>query len=121
MVFSLITRKCEPGVTVIELAGHVTVGREGGRIEAAVLAALNEGAQRIVIDMSQVGYVDSSGIGVVAYCFGKISQKGAHAAVSGAKGMVMDVFRLTRLDSVIPTFPDVPSACEALAVMAPSA
>jgi anti-anti-sigma factor len=74
-----------------------------------------------VIDLSQVGYVDSTGIGVIAYCFGKISKKGAHAAVSGARAMVMDVFRLTRLDSVIPCFPDVSSACEALAVMAPSA
>src|SRR5580693_10593801 len=119
MALSLISRKCEPGVTVIELSGHLTLSRESSGIETAVLTALDEGAQRIVIDMSQVGYVDSSGIGVVAYCFGKISQKGAHAAVSGAKGMVMDVFRLTRLDSVIPTFPDVPSACEALAVMAP--
>jgi anti-sigma B factor antagonist len=121
VVLSLSSRKCEPGVTVIELSGHLTLGQESGRIEAAVLAALNEGAEKVVFDLSQVGYVDSSGIGVIAYCFGKISRKGGRAAVAGANGMVMDVFKLTRLDSVIPTFPDVPSACEALAVMAPSA
>jgi anti-sigma B factor antagonist len=121
MVLSLITRKCKPGVTVIELSGHLTLSQESGGIEKAVLAALNEGAQRIVIDLSQVGYVDSSGIGVIAYCFGKVSRKGAHAAVSGARGRVMDVFKLTRLDLVIPTFPDVASACEALAALASSA
>ncbi len=121
MVLSLTSRKCEPGVTVIELSGHLTLGQESGRIEAAVLAALNEGAQKVVFDLSQVGYVDSSGIGVIAYCFGKISRKGGHAAVAGAKGRVMDVFRITRLDSVIPCFPDVASACEALGALASSA
>jgi anti-sigma B factor antagonist len=121
MVLSLISRTCEPGVTVIELAGHLTLGRESDRIETAVMTALNEGAQRLVIDLSQVGYIDSSGIGVIAYCFGKISHKGGHAVVAGAKGRVMDVFRITRLDGVIPCFPDVASACEALAAMAPSA
>ncbi len=121
MVLSLSSRKCEPGVTVIELAGHLTLGQESGRIEAAVVAALNEGAQRIVVDLSQVAYVDSSGIGVIAYCFGKISRKGGHAAVSGAKGRVMDVFKLTRLDSVIPCYPDIASACDGLAATAPAA
>jgi anti-sigma B factor antagonist len=121
MVLSLSSRKCEPGVTVIELAGHLTLSQESHRIETAVLTALNEGAQRLVIDLSQVGYVDSSGIGVIAYCFGKVSHKGAHAAVAGAKGRVMDVLKLTRLESVIPCFPDVASACEALAAMTPSA
>jgi anti-sigma B factor antagonist len=121
MALSLISRKCEPGVTVIELSGHLTLSRESSGIETAVLTALDEGAQRLVIDMSQVGYVDSSGIGVIAYCFGKISKKGAHGAVAGAKGLVMDVFKLTRLDSVIPCFPDVASACDGLAAKAPSA
>ena len=55
----------------------------------------------MVIDLSQVAYIDSTGIGIIAYCFGKISQKGAQAAVAGAKGLVMEVFKLTRLDSVI--------------------
>jgi hypothetical protein len=35
--------------------------------------------------------------------------------------MVMDVFKLTRLDTVIPCFPDVDAACEGMAAMAPSA
>ena len=44
-----------------------------------------------------------------------------HAAVAGARGLVMDVFKLTRLDSVIPFFPDVASACDGLAAASSSA
>lgn len=115
MVLSLTTRTCEPGITVIELSGRVVLGRERDQIEATVLKALNEGVKRFVIDLKDVTYVDSSGIGAITYCHGKIAQKGAHCAVAGAKGLVMEVFRLTRVDTVVPFFPDVESACAALA------
>ena len=121
MVLSLTTRTCEPGITVIEISGRITLGRESGQIEAAVLKALNEGVHKLVIDMSGVTYIDSTGIGIIAYCFGKISQKGAQGAVAGAKGLVLDVFKLTRIDTVVRFFPDVASACEALTSTTPPA
>jgi anti-sigma B factor antagonist len=121
MVLSLTTRKCEPGITVIEIGGRITLGRESRQIEVAVLKALSEGVQKLVIDLAQVSYIDSTGIGIIAYCFGKISQKGAQAAVAGARGLVMEVFKLTRLDTVIHFFPDAASACDGLATVSPSA
>jgi anti-sigma B factor antagonist len=121
MVLSITTRHCEPDVTVIEINGRITLGRESGQIETLVLKAMGEGALKIVFDLSQVSYIDSTGIGIIAYCFGKISQKGGQAAVAGAVGLVLDVFRLTRLDSVIRFFPDVTAACSGLAATSPSA
>jgi anti-sigma B factor antagonist len=120
MVLSLTTRTCEPGITVIEISGRITLGRERDQIEATVLKTLSAGVERIVVDLKDVSYVDSSGIGAITYCFGKIAQKGARGAVSGAKGVVLDVFKLTRVDSVVPFYPDVESACAAL-TPAPSA
>jgi anti-sigma B factor antagonist len=121
MVLTLETRKCEPGIVVIELGGRITLGPERGQIQAAVLKALSEGVQKLIFDLTHVAYIDSTGIGIIAYCFGKISQQGAHAAVAGAGGLVKEVFKLTRLDNVIPFFPDIVSACDGLAAASPSA
>lgn len=121
MVLSITTRQVEPGITVFEIGGRITLGRESGQIETLVLKALNEGSQKLVFDLSHVTYIDSTGIGIIAYCFGKISQKGAHAAVAGANGLVLDIFKLTRLDSVIKFFPDAASACSSLAAASGSA
>ena len=115
---TLETRTCDPGIVAIALGGHLTLGRERGQIEAAVLKALEEGIRRFVFDLSAVTYIDSTGIGIVAYCFGKIARQSGHAAVAGASGLVKEIFRLTRLDNVIPFYPDVPSACEALVTSA---
>ena len=111
MALSVTTRKCEPEVTVIDLSGRITLGKESGQIEAAILKALSEGSTRIVVNLKDVTYVDSTGIGIIAYCFGKVSQANARATVAGASGLVLEVFQLTRLDSVMQFFPDVDAAC----------
>jgi anti-sigma B factor antagonist len=110
MVLSLTTRTIEPDVIVVELTGRITLGRESSQIEAQVVKLLQGGARKLVIDLAKVDYVDSTGIGIIAYCFGKITQAGAMCRVAGAKGLVMDLFKITRLDSVIQFFPDAESA-----------
>ena len=121
MLLNLTTRMVEPGITVVELSGRITLGRESGQIEAAVLKALEQGVDKVIVDMTGVTYIDSTGIGIIAYCFGKISQKGAKGAVAGAKGLVLDVFKLTRIDSVVTFYPDVPAAIQGLTAGAQSA
>jgi anti-sigma B factor antagonist len=114
MVLSITTRKCNGDISVVELAGRITLGRESGQIETTLVRLLDEGATRFVIDLAKIDYLDSTGIGRIAYCYGKITQAGAQARISGAKGLVMDLFRITRLDSVIRFFPDAESACASL-------
>ncbi|HZL57428.1 MAG TPA: STAS domain-containing protein [Bryobacteraceae bacterium] len=123
MTLSLTTRKYGADIAIVELAGRITLGRESGQIEASVLKILEEGTRKIVIDLSKVDYLDSTGIGKIAYCFGKITQSGAQARVSGARGLVMDLFKITRLDTVIKFLPDMDAACAELggAAQAPSA
>jgi anti-sigma B factor antagonist len=114
MVLSVTTRKSEPDVMVVELTGRITLGRESAQIEVQVVKLLNEGARKLVIDLAMVDYIDSTGIGIIAYCFGKITQVGAVCRVAGAKGLVMDLFKITRLDSVIQFYPDTASATASL-------
>lgn len=115
MVLSVTTKKIEPDVTVIQLDGRITLGRESGQIEAAILKALKDGVSKLVVDLSKVTYIDSTGIGIIAYCFGKVSQANAKAAVAGANGLVLEVFKITRLDSVMNFYPDVATACASFA------
>jgi anti-sigma B factor antagonist len=111
MVLSLATQKLDPDITVIEIAGRINLGRESGQIEVAVLKAVTEGARNIMIDLGQVASIDSTGIGIIAYCFGKASQAGVRLCVAAASGRVLEVFQLTRLDQVIDFYPDIASAC----------
>ncbi|HXJ39656.1 MAG TPA: STAS domain-containing protein [Bryobacteraceae bacterium] len=114
MPLSISTRTCEPGITVIELSGKVTLGRESSQIEPLTVKMLAEGTRKIVFDVSGVTYIDSSGMGQIAFSAGKVTRAGGQCRVAGAAGMVLEVFRITRVDSVVPFADTVEEACAQL-------
>lgn len=110
-MLSVTTSKFEPNVMVIEIGGRIALDRTSEQIESAMLKALGDGVRKIVIDLSAVTSIDSMGIGIMTYCFNKISQQNGRLAISGARGLVLDVFRITQIDTMIPFYPDLASAC----------
>jgi anti-sigma B factor antagonist len=118
MLLSLTTQTREPGIVIVSITGRIALGVEKGQIEDAIVGALKEGVRKIVVDLAHVSYIDSAGVGIIAFCFGKASQLGARFTVAAADARVTDIFRITRLDQVVTFFPDVDSACAALAVSA---
>jgi anti-sigma B factor antagonist len=105
-------RQLENGETVIELSGRVAIGEASRRIEPEVVAAINAGAKMVVIDLAGVSYIDSTGVGIMAYCFCKAVRNGANLRIAGAQEKVLNVFQVTRLVRVVPFYPDLKSALE---------
>ena len=103
-------RELENGATVIEIGGRIALGRESRHIEPEVVGAIGNGSKLIILDLAGVTHVDSTGIGIMAYCFGKAAQAGTDLRIAGAKASVLDLFQFTRLIHVIPFFSDVDSA-----------
>jgi anti-anti-sigma factor len=66
------------------------------------------------MDVSKVHSIDSSGVGIIAFSFGKLSKHGGRFFLAGATGNVLDILQMTRLDSVIPFSNSVNEACSAI-------
>jgi anti-sigma B factor antagonist len=120
MLLSLTTQTREPGIVIVSITGRIAIGVAKGQIEEAVVGALKDGVRKIVIDLAHVSYIDSAGVGIIAFCFGKASEVGAQLAVAAADGRVIDIFRVTRVDQVVTFFPDVDSACAGLSAKVPT-
>ena len=112
MNLKIETRQIEDGVSVIEIGGRVAIGRESGQIEPKVSDAIAAGATTVLIDLAGVSHIDSTGIGIMAFCYGKAAQRGTELRIVGATPNVLELFRMTRLVNVIPFFPDVSSALQ---------
>ena len=86
------------------------------RIDAAVAIQfkdrmrelLQTGAQRVVLDLSRVAFLDSSGLGAVV-AIRKLLGPGHTLELSGLTPAVEKVFRLTRMDTVFTIHPSLPS------------
>lgn len=113
MVLKIETRRVEPDITVVEFGGRITLGNESQRIEPLVRGLLNRSEKKLIFDLSGVDYIDSTGIGIVAFCSAAVAQAdGALRLTLVSGGRVEQVLKATRLDNIIPCFATVEAASQ---------
>ena len=112
MVLEIETQQVEPDITVIKFTGKISLGRESQRIESMVIDLLTQNQKKIVFDLAGVDYVDSTGVGIIAYSSATVREAGGNLHVAGAGGKVAYVLKTTRLDSILPCYPSVQAATE---------
>jgi len=114
------TRQVQPDITVLELSGKILLGRESKRIETLVQDLLRQNEKKIVLDISRVDHLDSTGIGILAYCYGTVNRGNGALRIAGANGKVLHLLQITRLDGVLPLSHSVEAALDSLGAEAPS-
>jgi anti-sigma B factor antagonist len=82
------------------------------RLDAVIAASFREalvdridrGSRSIVLDLAQVGFMDSSGLGALVFVLKHLVHKGGRLHICGVTPGVMAVLKLTRMDRVLKTF-----------------
>jgi len=69
----------------------------------------------VVLDLDQLHFLDSAGVGVLAVCAGAMGKADGKIIIAGAHGRVEEVLLLTNLNRIIGIYPDLAAACAALA------
>ncbi len=83
----------------VRLAGSMYV-EDSAPVREQLIGLLEEGLVHLTVDLSDLDYLDSSGLGVLISIHKRCLQKGGKMVVTGLRGMVEELFRLTRLDLV---------------------
>jgi len=87
------------GVTVVKVDGQLIVGNRQ-ELKDLVFAALDKGERRILIDFSQTGYIDSSGLGALVSISKRVREAGGELRLSGLNEDLRSLFELTKLDTL---------------------
>jgi anti-sigma B factor antagonist len=87
------------GVTVVKVEGQLIVGNRQ-ELKDLVAAALDKGERRILIDFSQTGYIDSSGLGALVSISKRVREAGGELRLSGLNEDLRSLFELTKLDTL---------------------
>jgi anti-sigma B factor antagonist len=87
------------GVTVVKAEGQLIVGNRQ-ELKDLVFAALDKGERRILIDFSQTGYIDSSGLGALVSISKRVREAGGELRLSGLNEDLRSLFELTKLDTL---------------------
>lgn len=91
-------------ITVVELKGKITIGAGDLQMREAIQAALAEGARKLIVDMSAVTTIDSSGVGELVGCFTTATHKGAKMKLMNLPAKISDVLTVTQLITVFDVY-----------------
>ncbi|NLK18626.1 MAG: STAS domain-containing protein [Synergistaceae bacterium] len=84
---------------VVSLGGSMYV-EDSATVREKLIDLLDEGIVNLTMDLSGLTYIDSSGLGVLISLHKRCIQKGGRMTITGLRGMVEELFKLTRLDLV---------------------
>ena len=110
MSFSVKIRH-QDQVAVIDVSGHLT-SFEVGALRDSIQSLLKAQRKNIVLNFSELMYLDSSGIGELARIYVTVVKQGGAMKVIGLTAKVEQVLKITHLSQVFQEFPDEQSALQ---------
>jgi len=90
---------------VVSLDGNVLGGAEAMEFSRAIGELVRGGARRVIIDLSNVPVMNSSGLGMLVGASTSLRSAGGSLAVAGANEKIQGLFKMTRLDTVLANYP----------------
>jgi anti-sigma B factor antagonist len=110
------TTRVAPDIVVVHLNGRMTTRVDNRVVEPVVTDLLNQGGRKFIFDLTGVEEIDSTGANILIHCFMAAQKAGAGLRVAGASAKVARLFKITRLDTVLPVYPTVAAACEGFTI-----
>jgi len=86
MILEVQKKSPAPAVGVLELRGRLLMGNDSRQVEWAVVEWINAGVKSVILDLSRLDMIDSTGVGIIVMCHAKLEKAGGSCASRGARG-----------------------------------
>jgi anti-sigma B factor antagonist len=93
------TRKVD-GVTIVDCSGRITLGEGSVTLRETVTQLLGKGEKKILLNLGDVNYIDSSGIGELVSAFTTVRKQGGDLKLLNLTKKVHDLLLITKLYTV---------------------
>jgi anti-sigma B factor antagonist len=100
-----ISQREREGVIILGLKGRLTAGEEATVLREKI-KALASGPVKIVLDLKEVDYIDSTGLGSMVICFTMVKNAGGMLKLLNLSRRNVELLVLTKLTTVFETFMD---------------
>ena len=109
MTMKVSTRQVD-GVTILDLSGRITLGEGSVQLRDAVRELLAKGQKHILLNLGDVNYIDSSGIGELVSAYTTARNQGGELKLLNLTKKVHDLLQITKLYTVFDVKDDEASA-----------
>jgi anti-sigma B factor antagonist len=88
------------GVTIVDLSGRITLGEGSVVLRDTIKDLLSKGQKKILLNLGDVSYIDSSGIGELVSAFTSVRNQGGELKLLHLTKKVHDLLQITKLYTV---------------------
>ena len=99
-----ITERVVGDVMMLDLKGKITLGEGDELLKDKVNSVVNQGHRKIVLNLADVPYLDSAGLGEVVRAYTTVSRQGGSLKLLNLTKRISDLLSITKLLTVFETF-----------------
>jgi anti-sigma B factor antagonist len=103
------------GITVLDLSGRITLGEGSVVLRDVIREILGKGNKKILLNLGDVTYIDSSGIGELVSAFTAVRKEGGELKLLNLTKKVHDLLQITKLYTVFDVKDDETAAISSYA------
>jgi anti-sigma B factor antagonist len=93
-------------VSVVDVAGRITLGEGSSALRDLLKEMVGKGQKKILLNLGEVSYIDSSGIGELVSAFTTIANQGGQLKLLNLAKRVKDLLQITKLYTVFDVHDD---------------
>ncbi len=97
-------------VAILDLSGKITLGENTGILRDELRSLMSQGSKNVVLNMADVSYVDSAGLGELVGAYTTATNQGGSVKLLNMQGKMRDLMQITKLHTIFPSFDDEKSA-----------
>ena len=113
-----ISERAIGDVIVVDLKGKITLGEGDEMLKDKVNSLLNQGRKKIVLNLAEVPYIDSAGLGEVVRTFTTVSRQGGSLKLLNLTKRITDLLAITKLLTVFDTYDSEQDAVQSFSASA---
>jgi anti-sigma B factor antagonist len=107
------------GILVLTPCDHIIDASSAGDFKSQLVTWIQDGNTRLLLDLSSIDFIDSSGLGAIISLLKLLAGKG-DICLCGIGDQVMSLFKLTRMDRIFRFYPSSAEAVEAMKSSVPN-
>lgn len=105
-----IEERAVDGVTILDLQGKMLIGEGDELLREKINSLVENGTEKIVLNLADVPYVDSAGLGEIVRCYTTVSRKNGELKLLNLTKRIHDLLSITKLLTVFDSYDDESSA-----------
>jgi anti-sigma B factor antagonist len=99
-----ISRREVGNVTILDLSGRLTSTDGAGRLKEKVTSLIFEGQKNIILNLANLTYMDSAGLGEMVACHSTATKSGGAVKLANTTGRLKDLLSITKLVTVFDSY-----------------